>query len=194
MGSPPVLWWLDDFFRFLAEPYYLALQSAASAYGSNPQAVQTTQVMTKTPRRDIDVGRIRLQFFSKRTLERTPTQAMTNAYAPLKLSTPEATAYDLIRYADRLGGIGRAAETIAPLVTLMRPSELKQVLKIEGETPTAQRLGFVLERLRAPELAKTVQQWLPADLTLVPLVPGIGGTAPEIKRWRVLNNAMEYTR
>ncbi len=46
MGAPPVTWWLDDYFSWLGHPYYLALQSAAGIYGSNPQALQVTQVMT----------------------------------------------------------------------------------------------------------------------------------------------------
>ena len=36
--------------------------------------------------------------------------------------------------------------------------------------------------------------WLPADLIFVPLVPGLRGDAPEIKRWRILNNTVEFER
>src|SRR5476651_208450 len=57
-GGPPVEWWLDDYFAWLKHPYYLALQSAASTYGSNPQALQVTQVMTDGSRREIEVGRL----------------------------------------------------------------------------------------------------------------------------------------
>jgi AbiEi antitoxin C-terminal domain len=194
VGAPPVAWWLHDYFRWLGEPYYLALQSAASSLGSNPQALQVTQVMTRISRRAAEVGRIRIQFFVKHTVEQTPTQPLANAFAPLQVSTPEATAFDLIRYAARIGGIGRAAETIAPLLPLMRPAELRRVLKIEDAPATAQRLGFVLEKLRATDLAKVVENWLPADLVFVPLVPGGRGAAPEIKRWRILNNAGEFER
>ena len=194
VGAPPVAWWLHDYFQWLGEPYYLALQSAASSLGSNPQALQVTQVMTRISRRAVEVGRIRIQFFVKRTMELTPTQPLANAFAPLQVSTPEATAFDLIRYAARIGGIGRAAETIAPLLPLMRPAELRRVLKIEDEPATTQRLGFVLEKLRATDLAAAVENWLPADLVFVPLVPGVSGAAPEIKRWRILNNAGEFER
>ena len=192
VGAPPVAWWLHDYFQWLGEPYYLALQSAASSLGSNPQALQVTQVMTKISRRAVEVGRIRIQFFVKRTLEQTPTQPLANAFAPLQVSTPEATAFDLIRYAARIGGIGRVAETIAPLLPLMRPAELRRVLKIEDEPTTAQRLGFVLEKLRATDLAKVVKNWLPLNLIVVPLVPGARRDAPEIKRWKILNNAVEF--
>jgi hypothetical protein len=194
VGAPPVTWWLHDYFQWLDQPYYLALQSAASSFGSNPQALQATQVMTKIPRRPFEIGRIRVQFFVKRTLEQTPMQLLANAFAPLQVSTPEATSYDLIRYAPRIGGIGRAAETIAPLLALMRPAELHRVLKIEDKPATAQRLGFVLEKLRATKLAQVVQDWLPSGLIFVPLVPGLRGDAPEIKRWKIINNALEFGR
>jgi len=194
VGAPPVAWWLHDYFQWLGEPYYLALQSAASSLGSNPQALQVTEVMTRIPRRPVEIGRIRIQFFVKRNVEQTPTQPLVNAFAPLQVSTPEATAFDLIRYAARIGGIGRAAETIAPLLPLMRQAELRRVLKIEDEPATAQRLGFVLEKLRATDLARGVENWLPADLLFVPLVPGARAAAPEIKRWRILNNAGEFER
>lgn len=191
VGAPPAVWWLHDYFDWLDQPYYLALQSAASAYGSNPQALQVTQVMTKTPRRPLELGRIRVQFFVKRTVEQTPTQPLANAFAPLRISTPEATAFDLVRYAPRIGGIGRAAETIAPLLPHMRPAQLRRVLKSEGDWITARRLGYVLESLKANHLAKVVQERLPAASVLVPLVPGSRGEASEIKRWGLLNNAGE---
>jgi hypothetical protein len=192
VGAPPVEWWLDDYFRWLGQPYYLALQSAASSLGSNPQALQVTQVMTKIPRRDIEVGRLRIQFFVKRALEQTPTRLLANAFSPLQISTAAATVFDLIRYAARIGGIGRVAETMVPLLSLVKPAELREVLRIERDAPTAQRLGFVLEKARATGLARVVEDWLPPDLRFVPLVPGANGDASNIKRWRILNNTLEF--
>jgi len=66
MGAPPPAWWLNDYFDWLGRPYYLALQSAASSFGSNPQALQVTQVMTDRPFRPVKVGRIQVKFFVKR--------------------------------------------------------------------------------------------------------------------------------
>src|SRR5205814_4847103 len=83
MGAPPANWWLHDYFDWLGRPYYLALQSAASAYGSNPQALQVTQVMTDRPCRAIEVGRIQVRFFVKRRIQRTPTQQPARAAGPL---------------------------------------------------------------------------------------------------------------
>ncbi len=193
MGAPPPNWWLQDYFNWLGRPYYLALQSAASTFGSNPQALQVTQVMTDKALRPIKVGRIQLRFFVKRGIERTPTQQPEGAVAPLLMSTPEATAYDLIRYASSIGGIERAAETMRPLLPLLRGRELKRVLDGESEPGVAQRLGFIIEACGNRSLAKVVRDWLPDELTPVALVPGKGkrDTLPLIKRWQVLNNSSE---
>ncbi len=193
MGAPPANWWIQDYFNWLGRPYYLALQSAASSFGSNPQALQVTQVMTDRPCRAIKVGRIQVQFFVKRGIERTPTQQPEGAVAPLLISTPEATAYDLIRYATSIGGIERAAETVRPLLPLLRVRELKRVLAVENEPAVAQRLGFVIQACGNSSLAKAVRDWLPDELTPVALVPGKGkpDNLPLIKRWQVLNNSSE---
>jgi hypothetical protein len=193
IGAPPPAWWLQDYFNWLGRPYYLALQSAASAFGSNPQALQVTQVMTDKPFRPIKVGRTQLRFFVKRGIERTPTQQPEGAVAPLLISTPEATAYDLVRYATSIGGIERAAETIRPLLPLLRGRELKRVLDAESEPGVAQRLGFVIEVCGNKSLAKVVRDWLPDELTPVTFSPTKGkrDNLPLIERWQVFNNSSE---
>ena len=198
MGAPPPEWWLQDYFDWLGRPYYLALQSAASALGSNPQAIQTTQVMTDRPCRAIRIGRIQVRFFVKRGIRQTTTRHLEGTIAPLCVSTPEATTYDLIRYAASIGGIERATETIRPLLPLLRARELKRVLDAEAknELPTAQRLGFVIEASGNKPLAKVVRDWLPADkISPVMLVPTRGGhgraDVPLVARWQMLNNSSE---
>jgi hypothetical protein len=187
------MWWLDDYFNWLGHPYYLALQSAASVYGSNPQALQVAQVLTDAPRREIEIGRLRVRFFVKRGIEKTATLVPSNAFAPIRVSIPEATAFDLVRYAPGIGGIGRAVETLAPLLPLMRVPELKQVLETEKETATAQRLGYIVEKAGKKALAKAIRAWLPSQLSLVPLVPSKAGQAPAqaSQRWRIVHNAEE---
>jgi hypothetical protein len=195
LGAPPATWWLHDYFNWLGRPYYLALQSAAGAFGSNPQALQVTQVMTSRPCRALKVGRIQVRFFVKGGLERTPTQQPAGAVAPLLISTPEATAYDLVRYATRIGGIERAAETIRPLLPQLRARELKRVLGGENEPAVAQRLGFVIETCGNRPLAKVIRDWLPDELTPVMLAQARGGRShlPLVKRWQVLNNSSELS-
>jgi AbiEi antitoxin C-terminal domain len=193
MGAPPPIWWLQDYFDWLDCPYYLALQSAASSFGSSPQALQVTQVMTDRPYRPIKLGRVVVKFFVKRHIRRTPTQQLAGAATPLCISTPEATTFDLIRYAPNIGGIERAAETITPLLPVLRARRLMRVLEAENEQTTAQRLGFVLEAGGAKRLAQTVHNWLPHNLPAVPLSPlkAERRKIPLIKRWQVFNNSSE---
>ncbi len=193
-GAPPVEWWLDDYFAWLKHPYYLALQSAASALGSSPQSIQVTQVMTDTARRPIELGRLKIIFFVKRRIGRTPTQQLLNAFAPTRVSTPAATAFDLVRYAPRIGGIGRVIETLRPLLSQIHGPELREVLESENEIATAQRLGFVLEKTGQTRLASLVEKWLPGKRPLTPLVPAPAGRpgAPLAARWRVVDNSGEF--
>lgn len=120
-------------------------------------------------------------------------QQLSQAAAPLSISTLEATAFDLVRYAGKIGGIERAAETIAPLLPSLRANELKRVLKAEGEFAGAQRLGFVIEALGANNLAQAIHDWLPNKLVVVPLSPlkGERKDIPIVERWQVLNNSSE---
>jgi hypothetical protein len=166
VGAPPVVWWLHDYFEWLGQPYYLALQSAASSFGSNPQALQVTQVMTKTPRRPSKRAAFASSSLSNAPWSRRQRSPWRMPMRRCRSAHRRQPAYDLIQYAARIGGIGRAAETIAPLLPLMRTAELRRVLEIEDEPATAQRLGFVLEHLRATKLAKVVQDWLPSPLIL----------------------------
>jgi hypothetical protein len=192
-GAPPPSWWLDAYFRWLGRPYYLALQSAAAEYGSSAQAVQVTQVISDRPRRTLSLGRIGVRFYVKRDCRLTPTRPLALAHAPLAVSTPEATALDLVCYASRVGGIGRAAETIAPMLQLFRRAELVRALKADPGTAALQRFGYVLEQLGAPEdLAAAVHARLPPKLKRVLLEAHASSTAkrgpPVSERWSVVAN------
>ena len=193
-GYPPVDGWIDDYFRWLGRPYYLALQSAASAHGANPQAIQVTQVMTDSPRRPISIGRLRIVFFVKRGIERTPTQQLPNALAPTRLSTPAATGFDLIRYAARIGGIGMSIDTLRPLLPLIRTADLLATLEAEGETSTTQRLGYVLDRLGHKKNADVIDRWLIAKRPKIPLVvsAAIPTACPMNSRWHIIDNSGEF--
>lgn len=194
MGAPPVGGWLQDYFDWLGRPYYLALQSAASLYGSNPQAIQVTQVMTDRPMRPIQVGRIQMRFFVKRHVDRTPTLQPEGAVAPLWVSTPEATAYDLVRHATSIGGIERSAETLRPFISRLHRRKLRLVLDAEGEVSVAQRLGFLLEAIGENDLAKVVRDWLLARRVKVKSSSAVGAGAKDLPvplQRHAMNNSSE---
>ena len=193
-GCPPVTAWIDDYFNWLGHPYYLALQTAASAHGASPQAIQVAQVITDTPRRALQIGRLRMTFFVKRSVRETPTQQMPNALALTQMSTPGATAFDLVRYAARIGGVGRTVETLRPLLPKIRGNELRATLDAADEATTAQRLGFLLVRLGAEDLSTVVDKWLKGRRALIPLATSApaGKKCLIDRRWQIIDNTWEF--
>ncbi|MGD0815682.1 MAG: type IV toxin-antitoxin system AbiEi family antitoxin [Verrucomicrobiota bacterium] len=190
IGTPPPDWWLEDYFSFLRHPYYIGLLSAATIHGSQPQAVQLEQVVTDVPRRDITLGRVRIRFYAKRRAANTPTEQPQSAHSIVRVSTREATALDLVRYSARIGGIARAAETIAPMLPKMDKGRLKEALEAANEPALGQRLGYVLEFLGGKKLAQTIEKWLPSRPPWALLEPGNPNrTNATIPRWHLHANA-----
>ena len=50
-GAPPPSWFIDDLMRFLGQPYYVGLLSAAGLHGASHQQSMVFQVVTDRPTR-----------------------------------------------------------------------------------------------------------------------------------------------
>jgi hypothetical protein len=180
---------LGDYFRLREQPYYLGLLSAAAMHGSSQQAVQVTQVMTLLPVRPMQVGRLRIEFHVKASLERTPLTELRGLAAPLAVSSPEATALDLVVFNQSIGGTERAAEVISGLLPTMSAAGLRQALLAESRVAVKQRLGYIFEILGATKLANIVEASLPARTMRILLqlaTPSTGASA--IAPWGVVDN------
>lgn len=164
-GAPPVTWWIDDCLKRVEPHYYVALLSAAKHWGSSHYALQTTQVMVSRPRAPMTPGKLRVEFFTKRSLSQTPTVMVTSGVAPWRVSTREATLLDLLRHQTQIGGlesIARIATDLAPAIT---PQGLHDALEALDQVPVAQRLGYILDRLGLKKLANVVEKWIFARRT-----------------------------
>ena len=149
--------------------------------------------MTDRPRRNLRLGRLRVQFYVRATTSSTPTQPLRNAQAPVSISTPEATCLDLIRYASRIGGIERAVETLSPLLSLLDVRRIPAALSAAGDLATAQRFGYILDAFKCRQLAAAVRRHLPARLEKIALVGTIDKSKrPDAddfdERWAVVGN------
>ena len=188
-GAPPMDSWLGDYFRLREQPYYLGLLSAAAMHGSSQQAVQVTQVMTLLPVRPMQVGRLRIEFHVKASLERTPLTELGGLAAPLAVSSPEATALDLVAFNQSIGGTERAAEVILGLLPTMSAAGLRQALVAESKVTVKQRLGYIFEILGATKLASVVEASLPARTMRILLQLAAPSTsASVIAPWGVVDN------
>lgn len=187
-GAPPAEWFIDDLMRHLGRPYYVGLLSAAALYGAAHHAPQVFQVVTDVPTRPLTVGR-RVVFVQGRAAH-SPTETMNTATGTMRVSTPEATALDLVRHATASGGLQNVAGVLRELAERLDGERLVDAAR-GVERTVAQRLGWLLDHLGAPDLADPLARVLAAGplfpAALRPDLPDRGlGTDP---RWGVIANA-----
>jgi predicted transcriptional regulator of viral defense system len=187
-GAPPPPWFIDDLMAAMERPYYVGLLSAAGIHGASHQQPQEFQVITDRPVRPLQVGRSRMQFFTNKRTGDTAVQSVKTPTGAMRVSTPEATAIDLVRFARAAGQIDNVASVLAELLPLLDPKRLLRAVRAAGDVPNAQRLGYVLERVRGRPRVKDMHGWLERQSPrIVPLRPGravVGAT--EDRRWHVL--------
>jgi hypothetical protein len=77
----------------------------------------------------------------------------------MRISTPEATALDLVRYSFELRGLDSVAVVIAELSETMKPRELVKAAQ-SFELSVVQRLGFILDKIERGSLSDPLSKWL----------------------------------
>ncbi len=188
-GAPPVAAWLHDYMSRRAPHYYVGLLSAAALHGSSSQVPLVMQVIVPQPLRAFEVGRLRVEFITKRRADRTPLSVLTGLAAPMNVSTPAATLLDLVAFSRRVGGIARVLEIAEGLKPKLSAHDLRDVLLAGVPTPVMQRTGYLLERLECPSLPSIVERFLPSTCAWVPLQARTPASrALGVERWRLLDN------
>lgn len=192
MGAPPPPWWIDALMRWEEQQYYVGLLTAASIHGAAHQAPQVFQVVTDRALRTARAGRHEVQFLVKANAAATPTTATTTPTGAMRLSTPEATALDLVRYAGPSGQLDHVALVLSELAEAMEPEKLEALAQGPTvESATVQRLGYLLQRLGqdwlAASLAAVVSKRATVRVPLVPALPVRG--FPADAKWKVIVNA-----
>lgn len=189
-GAPPAAWFIDDLMRHLGRPYYVGLLSAAALHGAAHHAPQVFQVVTDVPTRPLTVGRIRVGFVQGRAAH-SPTETMNTATGTMRVSTPEATALDLVRHASACGGLQNVAGVLRELAERLDGARLVEAAQ-GVERTVAQRLGWLLDHLGARDRAEPLARALAGGplfpTALRPDLPDRGlATDP---RWGVIANAV----
>lgn len=189
-GCPPASWFIQDLMAAMRQPYYVGLLSAAGLHGASHQQPQEFQVVTDRPVRHLRAGRGRIHFFVKKGIDRTPVMDMQTPTGAMRVSTPEATAVDLVRYARAAGYLQNVATVLSELAGALDARRLAGAANRAGDIPTTQRLGYLLDQVGArrvaASLAKRIKQLQPRPVLLQP-----GRTARDKdvnERWRVIVN------
>ncbi|MCP3957958.1 MAG: hypothetical protein GY719_08910 [bacterium] len=189
-GAPPPYWYIDDLMRFHDRPYYVGLLSAAELHGAAHQKPQEFQVVTDRQLRPIEADGARIRFFLKRHMTETPILEMNTQTGTMRVSTPEATAFDLLRYVESVGHLGNAATVLVELAESIDPTELTAAAKRGVELSVVQRLGFLLDEMGAVRVTEPLAHWLasqqPRPVALRPDLPVDG--SPRNTRWEILVN------
>ncbi len=190
-GMLPAEWFIDDLMSYIGHPYYVGLLSAAALHGAAHQQPQQFHVVSNGPLRDIrSKNRLAITFFSKSALKEIPLTQVKVQTGHIPVSTPEATALDLIRYARRIGGLDRVLTVLQELGEVMDLEKLEEAAKTDGKMSHAQRLGFLLEKAGFAEITQSLSKWVterkPFPVKLEPSMPGRGHKKNE--RWKLIVN------
>ena len=187
-GGLPPAWYIDDLMKAMKRPYYVGLLSAAALHGASHQQPQEFQVVTDRFARSLRVGRVRIRLLTNKHALDTPVQEMKTPTGTMRVSTPEATVVDLVRCAKVAGGLDNVAIVLAELLSRLDERRLLKVVRLQRDVPNAQRLGYLLDKLRARSLSKALYAWIEQRSPgAVPLRPGeaVGDTVQD-RRWHVL--------
>lgn len=189
-GAPPPSWFIHDLMKFHVQPYYVGLLSAAALHGAAHQQPQEFQIVTNGQLRDVMAGRARIRFFRKQRIDPIPVVDMKTETGTMRVSTPEATALDLLRYVEAAGHLGNIATVLAELAEKMNGERLAEIAGAEGNVSIAQRLGYLLELVGASAVAEQLAAWV--DQRHPRFVPlrldrSVISAARDV-RWRVIIN------
>lgn len=190
LGCLPPDQFVPQLMNHLQVYYYAALLSAAEIHGAAHHRPQAFQVILKTNRRPIKCGRVRVQFVARKDMEETTVVDKTTPRGPLRVSSAEATALELVGYADQSAGLDNVASVLAELAGSLDPGRLLIEAK-KSPIAWSQRLGYLLDisghRDLADNLGPHVQEHAHAAAPLVRSASQAG--SPRDKRWNLTVNA-----
>ena len=145
--------------------------------------------MLAKARRPIRCGQVRVAFIVRKRINDVSVQNFNTPRGMILVSTPEATAIDLVGYYHHAGGLDQVTTILSELAEQIDPQKLVTAART-APVPWAQRLGYLLERASTPEKAAALKMFVKdAARETVPLLPG--ATKEDAQRaadWKVLIN------
>ncbi len=190
LGCLPPEQFVPQLMKHLGLDYYVGLLSAAQLHGAAHHQPQQFQVITAGNRPPLRCGRVEAAFVARHNLGEMPRTALNTRLGTLAVSSPEATAVDLVGHPGHSGGLDHVATVLAELAESLDPAELARVAAHTSPTPWAQRLGYLLDHLGARELTGPLARHVAGAAThATPLDPRLlmRGVSRD-RRWRVAVN------
>jgi len=185
---PPTLF-ISDMMEFLNREYYVGLFSAAALHGAGHQQPMEFQVITKKPPlRNIKNQKLTISFFTKSKWEKAHVIEMKTETGYINVTTPALTAFDLIYYNKKIGGLNRVIPILKDLTYSLKPSLLARTAKSQ-KTPTIQRLGYLLAKMGHEPLANSLFKTIENIHKEIPLSLAHKNRTGDINdKWKVVIN------
>ena len=158
-GAPPPSWYIDALMQRHGVPYYVGLLKAAELHGATHQAVMEFQLVSGRRLARIRAGRSRIVFYYRKDMAGTlpGVEDHQTDTGQMKVSSPELTALDLLRYPWASGGIDNIATVLQDMQDRIDPHRLA-ALSATVEGPILQRLGYLLDCAGCAALAGPLHQ------------------------------------
>ena len=190
LGSLPAEQFIPDMMKQAKAPYYAGLLSAAQYHGAAHHRPQEFQIMVGKARRPIECGKVRVVFHVRKRVVDVPTQDINTPRGTVAVSTPDATAFDLIGYEACIGGLDAVATILAELAEKLDADKLVAIAPT-APLPWVQRLGYLLERIGEAPKAKLLKDYVRKhareSAALVPSAPTIDSLRD--RDWKLIVNA-----
>jgi predicted transcriptional regulator of viral defense system len=187
-GSPPASWFVDDLMRFIGQPYYVGLLSAAALHGAAHQQPMVFQVVTSVATDEARAGRVTIRFTMSGLVGQLPTTEQQTETGTMRVATPETCAFDLVRYPAAAGHLSNVATVLAELAERLDSKALARIAPLV-RAADVQRLGYLLDAVGQGQLAAPLASWLgsrrPHSVLFHPGAAGKGASDP---RWHVVPN------
>lgn len=130
-----------------------------------------------------------VRFYGKTPFDRARLQNVKTPTGVLTASTPETTAWDLVRYPRAAGGLDHVATLLSELAEKLDAAALRDTVKRHRDVLVTQRLGYFLDHVGRRDLTTELAGWV-KQAPVRRLDPGVPATgARESRKWRLLINA-----
>ncbi len=159
LGCLPADQFIPARMKWLDLAYYAGLLSAAEYHGAAHQRPQAFQVFLAKNRRPIQCGTVRIAFHARARITGVPVQRFNTPRGTVRVSSPEATALDLIGYQRQAGGLDQVAMVLRELAERLTPAALAAAAKT-APVAWAQRLGYLLEHLGFAEKTSALEAYV----------------------------------
>lgn len=178
--------------------YYAGLLTAALYHGASHQKPAWFQIITnKRFGRKLKFGKVNIIFIYKKFMQNLPIQNITVSTGYLKISSPELTAIDLLKYPNKSGGLNHIATVLSELIESIDSEKLISLANQLHENICLQRMGYILEKIDPVDtesnekIIKALAEYLASEklryMPLAPEIPTVG--YPYSKKWMIIENS-----